>query len=93
MRLSLSQPLRAESGRMRLSVPVGRTKRGAVARRVIEAPLSPSGRQFDLAADWRAPVDAAGGEARLGVTLSFDPGHAAARGPELALLAGYRLEF
>ena len=43
MRLSLSQPLRAESGRMRLSVPVGRTKQGAVARRVIEAPLSPSG--------------------------------------------------
>ena len=55
--------------------------------------LSPSGRQLDLAADWRAPVDAAGGEARLGATLSVHPGHVGGGGPELVLLAGYRLPF
>lgn len=93
LRLSLSQPLRVESGRMRLSVPVGRTKQGGVARRLVDAPLSPSGRQLDLAADWRAPVDAAGGEARLGATLSVHPGHAVGDAPELILLAGYRLPF
>ena len=93
LRLSLSQPLRVESGRMRLSVPVGRTKHGGVARRLVDAPLSPSGRQLDLAADWRAPVDAAGGEARLGATLSVHPGHAVGDAPELVLLAGYRLPF
>ena len=93
LRLSLSQPLRVESGRMRLSVPVGRTKYGGVARRLVDAPLSPSGRQLDLAADWRAPVDAAGGEARLGATLSVHPGHAVGDAPELILLAGYRLPF
>ena len=93
LRLSLSQPLRVESGRMRFSVPVGRTKHGGVVRRLVDAPLSPSGRQLDLAADWRSPADAAGGEARLGATLSVHPGHVGGGGPELVLLAGYRLPF
>ena len=78
---------------MRFSVPVGRTKHGGVVRRIVDAPLSPSGRQLDLAADWRAPADAAGGEARLGATLSVHPGHVGGGGPELVLLAGYRLPF
>ena len=93
LRLSLSQPLRVESGRLRLAVPTGRTKRGEVVRGVVDAPLTPSGRQIDLGADWRRPAGAAGGELRLGATLSFQPGHEAGRAPDLALLAGYRLAF
>ena len=96
LRLSLSQPLRVEGGRMRLSVPTGRTTRGEVVRSVVDAPLSPSGRQLDLAADWRRPAAWPGareGLLRLGATLSFEPGHAAGRGPELVLMAGYRLPF
>lgn len=93
LRLSLSQPLRVESGRLRLAVPTGRTKRGEVVRGIVDAPLTPSGRQIDLGADWRRPAGAAGGELRLGATLSFQPGHEAGRAPDLALLAGYRLAF
>ena len=93
LRLSLSQPLRVERGRVRLAVPTGRTPGGEVVRAVVDAPLSPSGRQLDLAADWRRPAGAEEGVLRLGATLSFQPGHAAGRGPELTLLAGYRLPF
>lgn len=93
LRFSLSQPLRVEDGRMRLAVPTGRTKRGEVVRGVVDAPLIPSGRQIDLGADWRRPVGAADGELRLGATVSFQPGHAAGRAPDLTLLAGYRLAF
>ena len=93
LRFSLSQPLRVESGRMRLAVPTGRTKRGEVVRGIVDAPLIPTGRQIDLGADWRRPVGAADGELRLGATVSFQPGHAAGRAPDLTLLAGYRLAF
>ena len=93
LRFSLSQPLRVEDGRMRLAVPTGRTKRGEVVRGIVDAPLIPSGRQIDLGADWRRPVGAADGELRLGATVSFQPGHAAGRAPDLTLLAGYRLAF
>ena len=93
LRLSLSQPLRVERGRMRLAVPTGRTTRGEVVRGVVDAPLSPSGRQLDLAADWRRPAGGKDGVLRLGATFSLQPGHAAGRDPELTLLAGWRLPF
>ena len=41
---SVSERLRVEGGRVRLDVPTGRTRDGAVTREVVEAPLSPSGR-------------------------------------------------
>ena len=93
LRLSLSQPLRVERGRMRLAVPTGRTKRGEVVRSVVNAPLTPSGRQIDIGADWRRPADAIGGTPRFGATISFQPDHTVGRAPELSLLAGYRLSF
>ena len=92
-RLSLSQPLRVERGRMRLAVPAGRTKRGEVVRSVVNAPLTPSGRQIDIGADWRRPVDAIGGAPRFGARVSLQPDHTVGRAPELTLLAGYRLSF
>ena len=50
------------------------------------------GRQLDLSAQWRQRLDM-GGELRLGAHLGIEPGHRADAGPDLNLLAGYRLTF
>lgn len=91
LRLSLSQPLRVENGRASLTVPSGRTKQGAVLYSPVRAGLAPSGRQMDLAGQWRRPL--AEGELRLGTVLSLRPGHRQAADPELTFLAGWRLDF
>ena len=91
LRLAASRPLRVESGRFRVRVPVGRDTRGRVAWEVVEGSAAPSGRQLDLEAGLRAP--AAAGELRLGAAVSLQPGHTAGRPPELSLLAGWRLAF
>ncbi len=91
LRLSLSQPLRVETGQASLTIPVGRTKTGNVIHKSISAGLTPSGRQLDLTAEWhrRLPV----GELRLGVTWTHEPGHRATSDPELTLLTGWRLSY
>ena len=89
---TLSQPLRVEAGHARLSVPVGRTKDGLVRRRSVTADLVPTGRQIEVAAQWRQPLDK-GGELRLGAAWTRHPGHAAATAPDLTLLAGWRRAF
>ena len=91
VRLSLSRPLRVERGRLQLSIPSGRDRRGTVLRQLVEAPLRPSGHQLDVGAAWHRPAGA--GELRLGSTLSLQPGHVAGNDPELSLLAGWRLPF
>ena len=91
LRLALSHPLRVESGRFRVRIPVGRDPSGRVAWEEMEASAAPSGRQLDLEAGLRAP--AGGGELRLGAAVSLEPGHEAGRAPELSLLAGWRLAF
>ena len=90
--LSLSQPLRVEAGDARLSVPVGRTKDGFVRRRSVTADLEPSGRQIEVAAQWRKSIST-GGELRLGAVWTRHPGHAAAADPDFTLLAGWRRTF
>ena len=90
--LSLSQPLRVEAGHARLTAPVGRTKDGRVRRRSVTAGLAPTGRQIEVAAQWRQPL-ADGSELRLGATWTRHPGHAAAADPDLTLLAGWRRAF
>lgn len=90
--LSLSQPLRVESGRATLSVPIGRTQGGRVLRRSLTATLEPSGRQIDLAARWRKQL-AAGSELRFGSVWSLQPGHNRNEDPELSVFAGWRGSF
>ena len=80
--LSLSQPLRVESGHASLSVPVGRTKDGLVRRRPVTADLVPTGRQIEVTAQWRRMLST-GGELRLGAAWTRHPGHAAAAEPDL----------
>ena len=90
--LSLSQPLRVEAGKARLSVPVGRTKDGFVRRHPVVADLEPTGREIEIAAQWRKPL-ATGGELRLGAAWTRHPGHSASAAPDLTLLAGWRQTF
>ena len=90
--LSLSQPFRVEAGKARLSVPIGRTKDGYVRRSSVVADLVPTGRQIEVAAQWRQAL-ATGGELRLGVAWTRHPGHAAAADPDLTLFAGWRQTF
>ena len=92
LRLSISQPLRVESGQAVLSVPAGRTKEGGVLRRPVSAGLSPTGRQIDVAARWHRRWTG-GGELRLGAVWTREPGHRSAADPSLALLAGWRQTF
>ena len=92
LHLSVSQPLRLESGRARLSVPVGRTKDGRVLRQPLTADLAPTGRQIEIAAQWHRPLPAAGA-VRLGATWTVHPGHDAAAPSDLTLLAGWRHKF
>ena len=92
LRFSVSQPLRVERGRARLDLPTGRTRDGGVTREVVEVPLSPSGRQVDVSADWRQRLRD-GTEFRLRSTASFQPGHRAGEEPELSLLAGVLRRF
>lgn len=89
--LSLSQPPRIERGTARFTLPVGRTREGAVVHETIRADLRPSARQVDLAARWRrSPV--LGGELLAEGLVSHHPGHASGD-PELGLLMGWRAAF
>ena len=92
LRLSISQPLRVESGQATLSVPAGRTKEGDVLRRPVNADLSPTGRQIDVAARWHRRWTGSG-ELRLGAVWTREPGHRSAADPSLALLVGWRHTF
>ena len=92
LHVSVSQPLRLESGRARLSVPVGRTKDGRVLRQPLTADLAPTGRQIEIAAQWHRPL-AAAGAVRLGATWTIHPGHDAAAPSDLTVLAGWRHSF
>ena len=92
LRVSVSQPLRVEAGRARLSVPAGRTLDGRVLRRPVSADLSPSGRQIDLSARWERRLGV-GGTLRIGAIWTLDPGHAAGASSDIMLLAGWRRAF
>ena len=91
VRFSVSQPLRVERGRVSLTVPVSRTKAGAVSYDAVTAGLAPSGRQVDFAGEWLRPLHQ--GELRLGAVYSHRPGHRKDAGPELTFLGGWRWTF
>lgn len=88
---AVSQPPRIETGSARLTLPVGRTRDGAVLRESFSAGLAPSGRQVDLTARWvgRGLFD---GELRAEAVVSHNPGHETAD-LALNLLVGLRKKF
>lgn len=87
MWLSLSQPLRNESGGLELDYPAGRTRAGQVLRNTAFLNAEPSGRQVDLTLGYAAMLpgatsDSAGWRMRLEASRSFQPGHVAWAAPE-----------
>lgn len=58
LRFSLAQPRRAETGEISFEAPIAVLKTGALVRELRTVALTPSGRQIDVEADWRRPLDA-----------------------------------
>ena len=71
--ISISQPLRVESGTMGLSLPVSRSADGTIEHRWATADLAPSGRELDLDLSYVVPVNS--GKLQLGLQYRFDAGH------------------
>ena len=92
LQVSLSQPLRVESGRASFVVPVARTKSGSVVRRSFTSGLSPSGRQIDFSLSWHHRVSDRS-RVHLSGILTHNPGHRANAKPEAALLLGWKHSF
>ena len=90
--LSVSQPLRVESGQREALGSRGPHQDGRVLRQSVAAGLEPSGRQLDIAAQWRRPLPV-GGELRLRATWTRQPGHAATADTDFSVLAGWRRAF
>ena len=93
LNFALSQPVRIESGRAGITIPVGRTVDGDVLKSSYSVDLEPSGRQIDLTAQWRRALPSSNGDFRLAAGLSFHPGHNDAAEPTISVLAGWRLGF
>ena len=91
LRFSVSQPLRVEGGRASLTLPVARTKYGAIQHASFAPDLAPDERQIDLSASWERPL--AEGRLRLGVIWSRNPGHSGSEDSILTFLAGWRRAF
>ncbi len=89
--VSLSQPLRTESGHAELRLPVGRTRSGEVVRDAIALGFEPSGRQLDLEFHWQQPLER--GNLHFGAVLSHEPGHRKHEDPALMVLAGWTSTF
>lgn len=90
LRLSVSQPLRVESGSARLRLPVGRTRAGKRLYAYEQYSLHPSGRQLDVSISWDQPLVI--GTLLLEAVHAREPGHIRGRS-DSALLAGYSLRF
>ena len=90
-RVSLSQPLRTESGHAELHLPVGRTKSGEVVRDAVTLGFEPSGRQLDLELHWQQPLKR--GNLHFGAVLSHEPGHRKHEDPALMVLTGWTSTF
>ena len=93
LNFALSQPVRIESGRAEYTIPVGRTVEGEVLKSSGSADLEPSGRQIDLAMQWRRSLPSGNGDFRLATGLSLHPGHSESAEPTISVLAGWRLGF
>ena len=91
LRFSVSQPLRVENGRASLTLPVARTKYGAIQHASFAPDLAPDERQIDLSATWERPL--AEGRLRLGVIWSRNPGHSGSEDSRFTFLAGWRRAF
>ena len=92
LRFTLSQPLRTETGRVKLTIPANRTPDKKIHYETLETDLHPSGRQIDLEMGY---VHRIGANATLGAEfwLTKDPGHLGNAKPTTGIAAALRVEF
>ena len=92
LRFTLSQPLRTETGRVKLTIPANRTPDKKVRYETLETDLQPSGRQIDLEMGY---VHRIGANAVIGAEfwLSKDPGHFGNAKPSTGIAAALRVKF
>ena len=90
LKLSIDQPLRAESGRAVLTVPSGRTSTGETTYIRHAFDLTPSRRELRLSASYQRPLF--DGEAIVHTALAVAPGHARGK-PEATMGAAWRWRF
>ena len=90
--VSLSQPLRVESGTAKFSVPTGRTQARDVLRSNFDVELEPLGRQIDFQIRWDRELGKNQFVA-LGLNHSDNPGHNQFKESDTTLLAHWRLDF
>lgn len=90
LKLSIGQPLRAESGRAVLTVPSGRTSTGETTYIRHAFDLTPSRRELRLSASYQRPLF--DGEAIVHTALAAAPGHARGK-PEANMGAAWRWRF
>ena len=96
--LTVSQPLRNESGGLELDYPIGRTRAGGVLRQSALLGAAPSGRQIDLTLGYETDLPAAvpgarGWRIRLEAWRSYEPGHRARAKPENTLFLAMSRRF
>ena len=90
--LSLRQPLRVESGHVQLAWARGRTPEGGILESSLTTPLTPSGRELELALGYGVSL-AAGTQLQLGLGVTHDPGHDAEAPMDLWALSGLEVAF
>lgn len=89
--LSMSQPLRIETGTIDMATPVGRRADGTILTRDSSVGLQSSGRQLDLGVNYAAQLDNRAA-LDLGVKYALDAGHVAGRNG-WGMAVGYRQNF
>ena len=90
--LGVSQKLRVESGRAKMSVPVARTHEGSVNYSNRNVELIPSGRQVDFSIRWDHSLNR-NGRFSLESAIIKDPGHIRGAKPEGRIIASWYQRF
>lgn len=90
--LDVSQKLRVESGRAKMSVPVARTHEGSVTYSNRNVELIPSGRQVDFSIRWDHSLNR-NGRLSLESAIIKDPGHIRGAKPEGRIIATWHQRF
>ena len=90
-RLTVEQPLRAESGEGKLVYPTGRKASGERMYATEGVALKPEGREVRIAVKHERPMGPGTGLIETG--YAFDPGHRQGRGDDSRLFVGYRIQW
>ena len=90
--IGVSQPLRVESGKSQIELPLLYGSDGLISSHIVEADLSPSGRQIDFKTGVRRNLGQAGELTAIGL-LSKDAGHVSQSGFTPSALLKWSIPF